>query len=199
MSASMARSATPPRPRRPLRAAAHVVKLRDLDPARHRRADGAARRGRQTTIAASGRYTLLRRQRRRRSGQKHELASVLGVPPEQVRVVSGDVGGNFGTRNAFYPGIRAGRLGGATDRPAGQMDLRAQRGLSQRLSGARSRRRAPNWRSMATARFLALRGSQHRQCRRAYALSFVPLHKGVSRSCRASTTSRQRACARAPR
>ena len=35
--------------------------------------------------------------------QKHELAVVLGVPDAGVRVVSGDVGGNFGTRNAFYP------------------------------------------------------------------------------------------------
>jgi carbon-monoxide dehydrogenase large subunit len=35
--------------------------------------------------------------------QKHELAGILGVPPADVRVVSGDVGGNYGTRNAFYP------------------------------------------------------------------------------------------------
>ena len=35
--------------------------------------------------------------------QKHELAAVLGVPPAEVRVECGDVGGNFGTRNAFYP------------------------------------------------------------------------------------------------
>jgi carbon-monoxide dehydrogenase large subunit len=35
--------------------------------------------------------------------QKGELAGVLGVPPEKVRVECGDVGGNFGTRNAFYP------------------------------------------------------------------------------------------------
>ena len=51
---------------------------------------------------ASGRYTL-----HAGSGgvvrQKHELAVVLGVPDTNVRVVSGDVGGNFGTRNAFYP------------------------------------------------------------------------------------------------
>jgi carbon-monoxide dehydrogenase large subunit len=51
---------------------------------------------------ATGRYTL-----HAGSGgvvrQKNELAGVLGVPPEQVRVTSGDVGGNFGTRNAFYP------------------------------------------------------------------------------------------------
>ena len=52
--------------------------------------------------AASGRSTL-----HAGSGgvvrQKHELAVVLGVADDAVRVVSGDVGGNFGTRNAFYP------------------------------------------------------------------------------------------------
>ena len=35
--------------------------------------------------------------------QKHELAKILGVEPRDVRVECGDVGGNFGTRNAFYP------------------------------------------------------------------------------------------------
>jgi carbon-monoxide dehydrogenase large subunit len=34
--------------------------------------------------------------------QKTELAEVLGVPPERIRVVSLDVGGNFGTRNRLY-------------------------------------------------------------------------------------------------
>jgi len=52
--------------------------------------------------ATSGRYTL-----HAGSGgvvrQKRELAAILGVPESAVRVVSGDVGGNFGTRNAFYP------------------------------------------------------------------------------------------------
>ncbi|MGH7047859.1 MAG: xanthine dehydrogenase family protein molybdopterin-binding subunit [Stellaceae bacterium] len=51
--------------------------------------------------AASNRYTLWTG-----SGgavrQKAELAAVLGVPPERVRVVSQDVGGNFGTRNRLY-------------------------------------------------------------------------------------------------
>jgi aerobic carbon-monoxide dehydrogenase large subunit len=50
----------------------------------------------------SGRYTLFAG-----SGgvvrQKRELAGVLRVPDAAVRVVSGDVGGNYGTRNAFYP------------------------------------------------------------------------------------------------
>lgn len=50
----------------------------------------------------NGRYTLYAGS----SGvvrHKIELAAVLGVPEGQVRVVAHDVGGNFGTRNNFYP------------------------------------------------------------------------------------------------
>jgi carbon-monoxide dehydrogenase large subunit len=51
--------------------------------------------------AQTGRYTLYAG-----SGgavrQKHELAKVLGVEPARVRVISHDVGGNFGTRNRAY-------------------------------------------------------------------------------------------------
>jgi aerobic carbon-monoxide dehydrogenase large subunit len=52
--------------------------------------------------ATSGRYTLYAG-----SGgivrQKHELAAILGVPSEAVRVVAREIGGNFGTRNSFFP------------------------------------------------------------------------------------------------
>jgi carbon-monoxide dehydrogenase large subunit len=34
--------------------------------------------------------------------QKNELVQVLGVPPERLRVISPDVGGNFGTRNRTF-------------------------------------------------------------------------------------------------
>lgn len=34
---------------------------------------------------------------------RSDLATVLGIPEEAARVVAGDVGGNFGTRNSFYP------------------------------------------------------------------------------------------------
>ena len=34
---------------------------------------------------------------------KQDLATILGVPTEKVRVVMGDVGGNFGTRGMIYP------------------------------------------------------------------------------------------------
>src|SRR5499433_3911913 len=51
--------------------------------------------------AGSGRYTL-----HAGSGgavrQKRELAAVLGIAPERVRVLSYDVGGNFGTRNRVF-------------------------------------------------------------------------------------------------
>jgi carbon-monoxide dehydrogenase large subunit len=50
---------------------------------------------------SSGRYTIYAG-----SGgavrQKRELAAVLGVDPERIRVLSFDVGGNFGTRNRVY-------------------------------------------------------------------------------------------------
>jgi carbon-monoxide dehydrogenase large subunit len=51
--------------------------------------------------SASRRYTL-----HAGSGgavrQKRELAAVLGIAPERVRVLSYDVGGNFGTRNRVF-------------------------------------------------------------------------------------------------
>jgi carbon-monoxide dehydrogenase large subunit len=51
--------------------------------------------------AETGRYTLYAG-----SGgavrQKNELVQVLGIPPENLRVLSPDVGGNFGTRNRTF-------------------------------------------------------------------------------------------------
>ena len=51
--------------------------------------------------AATGRYTLYAG-----SGgavrQKNELVQVLGIAPENLRVLSHDVGGNFGTRNRTF-------------------------------------------------------------------------------------------------
>jgi aerobic carbon-monoxide dehydrogenase large subunit len=34
--------------------------------------------------------------------QKNELAEVLGLAPDLLRVLSYDVGGNFGTRNRVF-------------------------------------------------------------------------------------------------
>src|ERR1700685_4633511 len=52
--------------------------------------------------AATGRFTLY-------AGNggavrlKNDLAAILHMPPEKVRVLMGDVGGNFGTRGMIYP------------------------------------------------------------------------------------------------
>lgn len=51
---------------------------------------------------ASGRYTLYAG-----SGgivrQKKEIAAILGVALDSVRVIAHEIGGNFGTRNSFFP------------------------------------------------------------------------------------------------
>lgn len=52
---------------------------------------------------ATGRYTLRTTTGAGVVRTRERLASVLGVPLEKCRCVFGDMGGNFGTRNAFYP------------------------------------------------------------------------------------------------
>ena len=87
---------------------------------------------------ATGRYTLWAG-----SGgavrQKAELAAVLGVPLDQVRVLSFDVGGNFGTRNRLYVEIGAGAVGVAPARPPGQIHLDPLGSVLERLPGPRPR------------------------------------------------------------
>jgi carbon-monoxide dehydrogenase large subunit len=60
-------------------------------------ADYDAATGRFTVYAGNGGAVRL----------KTDLAIILGVEPEQVRVLMGDVGGNFGTRGMIYPEFAA--------------------------------------------------------------------------------------------
>jgi carbon-monoxide dehydrogenase large subunit len=53
--------------------------------------------------AASSCYTIYTGSGRGVAKVRADLAQVLGVPDERVRCVCGDMGGNFGTRNLFYP------------------------------------------------------------------------------------------------
>ena len=53
--------------------------------------------------AATGKYTLRAASGRGVVQTRERLAVVLGMPIEQCRAVFGDMGGNFGTRNAFSP------------------------------------------------------------------------------------------------
>ncbi len=82
--------------------AAQVVRLET----RAQRVTGAPMEPR-TNVAeydpASGRYTLHTGSGRGVAKVRLDLAQVLGVPAERVRVLCGDMGGNFGTRNLFYP------------------------------------------------------------------------------------------------
>ncbi|HEY2995863.1 MAG TPA: xanthine dehydrogenase family protein molybdopterin-binding subunit [Methylomirabilota bacterium] len=108
--------------------------------------------------------------------QRRELAEVLGVPAERLRVISADVGGNFGTKNRVYVeyGLvlwAAKRLG----RPVKYTATRAEtlvsdyqgRDLVTRVALALD----------ADGRFLALRADNVSNVG-ARAVSFSPLGKG---------------------
>src|SRR6516164_4117535 len=112
----------------------------------------------------SGRYTLYAG-----SGgpvrQKTELAAVLGVAPEKVRVLSYDVGGNFGVRNRVFVEfglvLWAARMLG---RPVKYTATRSEAFLSDFQGRDLVTKVALALR--ADGRFLALAGRQCQQCRR---------------------------------
>ena len=125
--------------------------------------------------AATGRYTLYAG-----SGgvvrHKTDLAEVLGVPEAAVRVVAEDVGGNFGTRNSFYPEFAlvawaARRLG----RPVKWTCERREAFLTDYQ--ARDLVSAMELALDADGRFLALRGVNTSNVG-AHTVTFVPLNKG---------------------
>src|SRR5207245_582666 len=126
---------------------------------------------------ASGRYTLYAG-----SGGsvriKTDLAGTLGVPESAVRVVAREVGGNYGTRNAFYPEFAlvawaAKRLGRpikwTCDRTEAFLTDYQARDLASQVELALD----------AEGNFLALRGINTSNVG-AHAVSFIPLAKGVA-------------------
>src|SRR5271165_6584691 len=71
-----------------------------------RRVTGVPMEPRTTTAGCdptAGNYTLYAGSGRGVAKLRLDLAQVLGVPADQVRCVCRDMGGNFGTRNFFYP------------------------------------------------------------------------------------------------
>src|SRR2546427_5085089 len=126
---------------------------------------------------ASGRYTLYAG-----SGGsvriKSDLAGTLGVPESAVRVVAREVGGNYGTRNAFYPEFAlvawaAKRL----RRPVKWTGERREAFLTD--YHARDLVSHVELALDAEGTFLALRGVNTSNVG-AHAVSFVPLAKGVA-------------------
>ena len=108
---------------------------------------------------------------------RRDLAMVLGVPPEQVRVVMQDVGGNFGTRGSFSAEFAlvvwaSRRLG----RPVKWTSDRQEYFVADYQ--ARDLAVSAELALDAEGRFLAMRGSNLVN-QGAYALAFGPLNKGV--------------------
>ncbi len=108
---------------------------------------------------------------------RQDVAAMLGLPKDKVRVVARDVGGNFGTRNSSYPEFAlvawaARRLG----RPVKWTAERQEAFLSDHQ--ARDLRVEAEFALDAEGNFLALRASNLSNLG-AYLASFVPLIKGT--------------------
>ena len=109
--------------------------------------------------------------------QKTELAAILGVPAEMVRVTANDIGGNFGTRNAFFPEFAL--IAWASRRIGRPVKWTCERHEAF-LSDYQGRDLAveAELALAADGRFLALRGSNLSNIG-AHTASYVPLTKGV--------------------
>src|SRR5262245_61632596 len=110
--------------------------------------------------------------------QKGELAAMLGVKPEQVRVVAHDIGGNFGTKNSIFPEFplvlwASKRVG----RPVKWVCERSEAFLSDYQG--RDLVASVELALDKKGRFLAMRGF-HLSNIGSYTASIVPLRKGVS-------------------
>jgi carbon-monoxide dehydrogenase large subunit len=125
---------------------------------------------------ASGRYTLYAG-----SGgivrQKKELAAILGVPFDAVRVVAREIGGNFGTRNSFFPEFALVAWGSRrVGRPVKWTAERNEALVSDYMG--RDLTVSAELALDADGRFLALRTSNLSNIG-AHTGSYVPLVKGV--------------------
>ena len=128
--------------------------------------------------ATTARYTVYTASGRGAVQCRERMASVLGVPLEQCRAVFGDMGGNFGTRNAFSPEYAlmpwaARRVG----RPVKWTATRSECFLSDYQ--ARDLTSSAELALDAQGNFLALRGENIMNLG-AYTAYFWPLRKGLS-------------------
>ncbi len=128
--------------------------------------------------AATNRYTVYTASGRGAVQCRERLASVLGVKLEQCRAVFSDMGGNFGTRNAFSPEYAlmpwaARRVG----RPVKWTATRSECFLSDYQ--ARDLTSLAELALDSQGHFLALRGENVMNLG-AYTAYFWPLRKGLS-------------------
>ncbi len=132
--------------RRGVRAGGPCRPARNRDQPGHRRADGIARRGGRVRRGGGAVHRLHQRRRRRdpaarrhRRGARRREGRGAGRLRRCRR--------KFRHPQQHLSGIRAGRVGGETGRPAGQMGLRPKRRVSRRFSRPR-----PDLRSRACPR-----------------------------------------------
>jgi carbon-monoxide dehydrogenase large subunit len=128
--------------------------------------------------AAAGRYTIHAGTGAGVVRERQTLAHVLGVPEAQCRAVCGDMGGNFGTRNSFFPEY-------------GLLPWAAQRiGRPVKWYGDRTECFVSDYQGRdltvtaelaidAEGNFLGLRGTNLSNVG-AYTAHFVPLRKGLN-------------------
>jgi aerobic carbon-monoxide dehydrogenase large subunit len=127
--------------------------------------------------SATGRYTIHAGTGGGVVREREVLAAVLNVPVEQCRAVCGDMGGNFGTRNSFFPEY-------------GLLPWAAQRvGRPVKWYGDRTECFVSDYQGRdltvtaelaldAEGSFLGLRGTNVSNLG-AYTANFVPLRKGL--------------------
>ncbi len=128
--------------------------------------------------ATNGRYTIYAGSGAGVVRERQTLAHVLGVPEEQCRAVCGDMGGNFGTRNSFFPeyGLlpwAARRIG----RPVKWYGDRTECFVSDYQG--RDLTVTAELALDAEGKFLGLRGTNLSNVG-AYTAHFVPLRKGLN-------------------
>jgi aerobic carbon-monoxide dehydrogenase large subunit len=126
---------------------------------------------------ASGQYTLYAGTGSGVAREKMDLASVLGVPPEKCRALCGDMGGNFGTRNFFFP--EYGLLPWAAKRVGRPVKWQGDRTESF-LSDYQGRDLTVEAELALDkdGKFLAVRGTNLSNVG-AHTIAFVPLRKGL--------------------
>ena len=130
-----------------------------------------------------------------RCGRSASLPPCSASRRERLRVLSYDVGGNFGTRNRVLCRIRPGAVGGrASSGARSNSPPRARNASSATIRAAISSPRS-SWRCARDGRFLAHARHQYQQCRRALRLALAAL-QGRGADHRLLRHSRRRACGR---
>jgi len=108
---------------------------------------------------------------------KKEIAIILGIPPAKVRVIARDVGGNFGTRNSFYPEFALVAWASKKTGRAVKWTCERQEAFASDYA-ARDFRIESELALSADGRFVGLHATSTSDLG-AYTASFVPLTKGT--------------------